>query len=165
MNNEQLDQRLHTVAAETFEMLALMFLMPEEDADGFDQKPTKVVRVDFAGPFNGTLFLAVSESMLPELAGNMLGLLDDGTGPSLEQQHDALKELINVICGNVLPSLAGTEPVFQVCAPELCETADIPETHNGQEPSGAARMFLDAGAATMTLFVDEPAAVSARAEG
>ena len=161
MNSNKLDDMLITVAAETFETLALMFLMPEDEAGEFDQMPTKTVSVAFTGPFTGTLFLAVSETMLPELAGNMLGLSDDGAGPDLDHQHDALKEVINVICGNLLPAMAGTEPVFEVCAPQLLETNDIPETYNGQPPACTTRMFLDAGAATMTLFVDQPAAVTA----
>ncbi len=74
--------------------------------------------VSFAGPFSGNLIMVVSGQILPELTGNMLGV-DDNAETTLEQRHDALKELINVICGNLLPTIAGKHSIFNVNAPVI----------------------------------------------
>ena len=54
--------------------------------------------------------------MCPELAANVLGLDEDDEKVE-EKARDALKELLNVSCGNILTELAGTEPVFDLSVP------------------------------------------------
>src|SRR5438552_4102362 len=105
----QLSATLFHAAAATFEDLAFQLPMP----DGGSRQPDRqvVAIVDFRGPFAGRLELGLSESMLPTVAANMLGQIDP---PPIAEQHDALGELANVICGNLLPEIAGTGPVFLI---------------------------------------------------
>ncbi len=56
--------------------------------------------------------------MCPEIAANVLGLEPDDEFVR-ERPGDSLKELLNVTCGNLLPALAGEEPVFDLTVPEL----------------------------------------------
>ena len=72
--------------------------------------------MDFSGPFGGGMELCLPAPALVELAVNMLGA-KDGEELSPEQQHDALKELINVVCGNLLPILAGHTEEFNLRPP------------------------------------------------
>jgi len=60
--------------------------------------------VDFTGRFTGGMELALSASVLAELAANMLGA-EEGTTLSADEQRDALRELANVVCGNLLPAI------------------------------------------------------------
>ena len=64
--------------------------------------------------------MVISSAAMPELAANMLGL-DDDESPSEEQQKDALRESLNVICGNLLPRVGGKEAVFDIQAPEILD--------------------------------------------
>lgn len=157
----RLDPTLSEVAQETFESLAFMLLMADEDDEVLQaqEKPKISGSISFEGHFRGSVFLSASTEMLPALAANMLGLEDCDT-PSLEQQLDAFKELLNVVCGNLLPKIAGSEPVFNVHAPEILSDEGVPQTVDGRAPDGTAKMTFDEGEAELTLFVDTQAAIN-----
>ena len=161
MNEHQHDETRYRVAAETLESLALMFLVPEDEAANPLPCCARRVAVIFTGPFDGALILSASDGVLPELAANMLGL-ENCCAPTSEQQEDALKELANVICGNLLPVLAGEEAVFDVHAAELLVGGTVPATLGDRPPLAAARLHLDGGWADLALFA--PEAVAAGAE-
>ncbi|MFP4055027.1 MAG: response regulator [Phycisphaerae bacterium] len=146
------DEVLQAVAEETMMSLAFMFAMPEAEAPEPDLDECCLACVDFEGPFEGTLFLRAPLGMLPELASNMLGL-DDVEEVPVDHQRDALKELINVICGNLLPKIAGSEAVFKVSAPALLDNTDVPQSHGNHNPAGSCRLVMDAGECKMGLFV------------
>jgi CheY-specific phosphatase CheX len=160
MNTHQYDEAVYRVAADTLESLALMFLLPEDEAPQPCPLCNKRVAVSFTGPFDGMLILAVSEGVLSELAANMLGL-ENGYSPTLEQQEDALKELVNVICGNLLPAIAGKEPVFHIGAPEALTAESSPQAVGPLLPAGEARLLADAGVLELSLLVGRPSPVSA----
>jgi len=151
--NRQLDEILRGVAEETFESLAFLLPMLPPD-EPIEDCPTTVVAVGFHGPFNGKLIVTLPEAVLGELTGNMLGLDDDAEIP-VETQQDALKELANVVCGNVLPEIAGTMAVFNVAAPELTETS-APTSEDGLSTAAMAGIYLDLGPATLELLVEGP---------
>jgi len=150
--SKQHDDVLQNVAEDTFESLAFLLPMPESD-ESVDC-PSATVTVDFAGPFNGRLVLTLPTAALAELAGNMLGL-DDEEGVPTESRTDAMKELGNVVCGNVLPAIAGTSAVFDVAAPKLVSSPDLPD-RDGLLPAAEARIFLDSGPAAVELLTDVP---------
>jgi hypothetical protein len=154
MNNRLLDGTLYEVGAETLGTLAMMMLAPETDFPAAAVGPLRSVSVSFAGPFGGELIVSASATLLPHLAANMLALEDPST-VTLDQQEDALKELANVICGNVLPAIAGKEPVFRVDVPRLLTNSEAA----AYRPSSVrASLFLDAGHIELALCVHEPTA-------
>jgi CheY-specific phosphatase CheX len=112
---ESLSSPLADAASETLESLAYCFAervdasaVPAADVDG-------VVAVAFAGEAHGGVVLQLSGGILPTMAGNMLGR-DEPTSP--DDQRDALGEAANVICGNVLPRVAGLAAVFALGVPQ-----------------------------------------------
>ena len=151
-----LDETLFDVAEEVFEDLAFVLAMPDDGSVEHDDCPDAhmlVAGIEFKGPFGGTLFLKVARELLPMLAANMLGLEDDRT-PSPEEQDDAFRELLNVICGNLLPKIAGNEVVFDVGGAKCLEDNRMPEDFEGQKPVGSARFDLEVGNAELALFSD-----------
>ena len=154
MKNE-LNKILCNVAEQIFESLAFLLLMPEEDEPISDDTPNVTASITFDGPFEGVLFLCVSEEMLPAIAVNMLGLMDDETS-SVPQQRDAFKELLNVVCGNFLPQVVGTDVVFNVDAAEILPCEQIPPQHRQRPPEATATLNLEEGLARLALFVDQP---------
>ena len=150
-----LDELLAGVAEEIFEELAFMLIMFEDEAVGIEGE-ARTASVAFAGAFQGRLVVSVSEQMLGELARNMLGL-DEQADPSLDRQQDALKELANVICGNLLPGIAGSEAEFDVGSPSL-EVSEFPgEVPSGQQQVAQAQLLFDSGEAKLVLFLDNAA--------
>lgn len=155
-STQTFEQTLHRVAEECFGELAFMLIVPEE----FGERPaesawTHAAMVDFTGPFGGQLFVAISDEMLAPLASNMLGLDPGEQAPEGVDPVDALKELLNVICGNLLPALAGDEVVFHIGAPMLLESPTLPESAPGRQFAGQTDLLLDEGQACLKLFVDE----------
>ncbi len=102
-------------ATETFEQLAYFFAEPRP-VDTFDPGSVDgVVAVAFSGVSNGGVVLQLAGGILSSLASNMLGLESSATE---REQRDALGEAANVICGNVLPRIAGTTAVFALGVPQ-----------------------------------------------
>lgn len=109
-----ISQPLLQATASTFEDLG--FLLPDADLTD-EQREAEVdsaVCVGFRGPFSGCVEIRLSRSVLTELATNMLGEMET---PSDELLMDALGEIANVVCGNVLPEIGGREAVFNLDAP------------------------------------------------
>jgi hypothetical protein len=149
---------LWTVGEETFESLAFMLLMPD-DEDSPGESWAHVCRVDFTGPFGGTVFVAISPGMLEPLAANMLGIEPGEDTPEGVKLEDAIKELLNVVCGNLLPAIAGSEEVFHIASPTLLDEPSVPQQVDGLEERGRAEMTLDSGRALLVLFLDTDAVI------
>lgn len=116
---------LMEVAGETLEQLAFVFSFPDDaDPDAIWETAVTGARLTFCGPLQGELLMAISSTALPELTANMLGL-EEGEVPPVDQQMDALKEALNVICGNLLPRIGGADAVFDIQAPEILDAAAI----------------------------------------
>ncbi|HSW30469.1 MAG TPA: chemotaxis protein CheX [Longimicrobiales bacterium] len=103
-------------ASSTLECLG--FLFPDEELSETQAAADRLegaCRVRFRGPMSGALEMEVFGNVLGELAANMMGR--DGP-PEPAVCREALGEVANVVCGNVLPAVAGTHAVFDLSAPE-----------------------------------------------
>jgi CheY-specific phosphatase CheX len=112
------------VSTHVFETSAFMAVYPPEVTNLEGGFPPMAASISFKGPVNGRLILAVSPEILTLLATSMLGL-DFGDEVGEDGKNDALLEVLNMMCGNVLTGIHGSEPVFDLCPPELipCEEA------------------------------------------
>ena len=137
-------EALRRAAEDTFANLAFMFPAGEAGEGQGEVSAWRAVALSFTGPLNGKLAMKVSDDLPVPIAANMLGL-DDET-PTAEQQADALRELLNVICGNMLPILAGSEEVFDVGAPAIVDAA-------GFEIQDPIRLWLEGGVAELSLVL------------
>lgn len=158
----QHDELLNQVGEEIFESLAFMLVMPgidDEDAPPPAPEARIAAQVEFSGPFDGSVAVVLQRDMLVELATNMLGM-DEDQPPGPEAQTDALKELLNVICGNLLPKLAGAEAVFDVHPPELLDSGQLPDRWRDQGPAGRCELPLDTGSAELAIYLAADAAVA-----
>lgn len=147
------EQTMLGVIEETFASLAFMFPVESEAAAAPAPEAMEHAMVEFSGPFGGTLLLSASSEMLEPLATNMLGL-EDGERPSLEQTQDAFKELLNVICGNLLPAIASPREIFNVHQPGLLGTQDPGHAAIGLNTLGSVDVDLDAGHIRLALRVE-----------
>jgi chemotaxis protein CheX len=155
------DNLTFRVAETTFGELAFVLVIPEE-AEPIDAKtPTwqYVCRVEFTGPFAGELFVGITADMLRPLVTNMLGLDASEEIPPDVPLGDALKELANVVCGNLLPAISGDEVVFKISGPEILPVAEIPRCVPKRYLAGQTELFLELGTAGLRLFIDKDAEV------
>lgn len=148
--NEQIKDIIYRVTEEVLEKLAFIFSSPEEDRENISDDASVAACVSFTGPFTGSVVMTITSDTLPELAENMLGFDTEET--TVDQQHDALKELINVICGNLLPAIAGKQVVFNVDPPEILSDSVV--RSDGQKPVSVAKLALEDGQCDIILFVE-----------
>ena len=121
---------LMEIAGQTLEQLAFIFSFPDDtDPEAIWEEAATGCHVVFSGPSQGELVLLISNAAMPELASNMLGM-DEDEAPPEDQQRDALREALNVICGNLLPRIGGNEAVYDIQPPEIID-------------AGAAHSLLD----------------------
>jgi len=100
-----------------------------------------------AGASRGRLDLIVSRSLLPIIAGNMLGVAH-ASDPAL--QEDALGELANVICGNILADLDNVRVEVRISPPAAFSPAPVEG-----EPVTRACIRLDDGMAEARLYLQK----------
>jgi hypothetical protein len=154
----ELETTLTRVAEDVFASMAFIMLLDEESSAPDEVGSRVLAQVQFSGPFDGRLMISVSCGMLPILAANMLGLAD-GTSTSCEQQHDALKELLNVICGNLLPLIATPRDVFHVHEPHILREDESPDALGSNVSETGVTLWLDCGRVELTLFVNRSSEV------
>jgi CheY-specific phosphatase CheX len=152
--NEKISKILAGIAAETFEGLAFMFGFPEEDENADSGESVVVTRVGFHGPFSGNMIMTVTQQTVKELTENMLGLDEDDAEISPDDQADALKETVNVICGNLLPAIAGKDAVFDIQPPEILVDASSVEKTTHGEPVSVAKISIDDEPCHLSLYID-----------
>ncbi len=148
---DQIKETIYQVTEDVLERLAFMFSFREEERGDMNYSDAMIASVTFGGDFEGRLFLAVSPDILPELAGNMLGIDEETTQ---DQQQDALKELINVICGNLLPRLSGKRIIFNVNAPQIVSSDEIEAEKQERPPLAVTRLSIEEGACDLIFFTD-----------
>jgi len=139
----ELGHSLTQILVNTLEEMGFVFAL---EAEPGEEKGLHgiAVEVTFTGPYAGSLWLEVSPQVLPTMSASMLAM--DGV-PGRVLQMDALGELANVICGNVLPALAGPRAVFALGDPE-------PASGPGpEEPEAQSLVILDDGWAEARLVV------------
>ena len=152
--DEQLEKTLSNIAIETFEKLAFLFAFAADEAETGQPGSGVAASVSFSGFFSGTLIMKVSAEALPELAVNMLGV-DGDDETTLDQQNDALKETLNVICGNLLPAIAGNREVFNIGSPEILTDGDMLEKDNDRKLIGKVKLTLEDGPCHLFLLSDD----------
>ena len=85
---------------------------------------------------------ALPKEMCTELAASVWGVERDDAVIA-EKGIDAVKEMLNVICGNILTEIAGSEPVFNLSVPA------------SRELDAAAWKSLASQGTTVAFMVDD----------
>jgi hypothetical protein len=85
----------------------------------------RVVKVDWIGPDGtcGGVFVSLDQGLAEALTGNLLGRMP-GEAVAEDEINGAVEELANVISGNLLPTLYGTDHEFHLQSPYLLPPID-----------------------------------------
>jgi CheY-specific phosphatase CheX len=146
MTNLAWTDALARAIREVFESLCFMLPAPVGSIPPEPETLSRVVlAVDFRGAGTGTLHLTLPDSMIAPVASSMLG--EDGP-LELSEQYDAVCELANIVCGNVLPLVAGERAVFDLASPRVIATMDATL---GDEFDATARVLLDEGLVSASI--------------
>ncbi|HOJ67681.1 MAG TPA: chemotaxis protein CheX [Candidatus Hydrogenedentes bacterium] len=115
------ENALTRVFSRIAEEMTFMFVESMEGPPPPTEPPYLCVSMQFMGPFSGVLSLYAPGGLCRLVAMNVLGV----DNPEEMGEHfkpcDTMCELLNVTCGNLLPELAGREPVFNLTPPRASE--------------------------------------------
>lgn len=131
---------LRMLVADIFGDLA--FLIADEDACPVDASAKWLHGVvSYRGPFDGALECWTTDKFARGLAANMLGI-DLADEPAADTAKDALCELMNVLCGNLVTRLHGRDLVFDLSPPAVDTGAAPPPSYQPNQ-SNYCRVFVD----------------------
>jgi CheY-specific phosphatase CheX len=154
---EPLEQAVVRATVRVLETAAFMSVWPWTEDDGELPLPDVAASMEFRGPQPGSLTLRVHSSLLPTLIQNMLGEPEGSESPEAKTR-DALCEVLNMICGNLLTAWQGEEAVYDLRPPEMLG-AQAPEA----SPDAAVVFFVEGTRAVVELRLDPPTELAAAA--
>ncbi|MCX8042907.1 MAG: chemotaxis protein CheX, partial [Desulfobacterota bacterium] len=116
MKSDYLD-KMKKVACDVFEQLAFMFAEEIEIQDfEYNDGPLIHATMSFSGYRSGTIDITMPMPLASQFARNILGL-DESIEIDSQHYEDAVRELLNTICGRMLTSLFGEAEVFDLHVP------------------------------------------------
>ncbi len=83
-------------------------------------------RISYSGPVSGTLRCWCTRDFAVQLAANLLGLSPDDE-EVLSGVGDALREFMNIVCGQFVTACHGMDSVFNLSLPTAAECAETPQ--------------------------------------
>lgn len=150
-----MEQCLSQKLAATFEELALICADTQLSVKQSEAPVDVAMSVSFTGPLTGCLILRATSDILPAIVDNMLGT---SGGASHTVLTDALGELANVLCGNLLPLVGGAESVFVLSAP-IVHLPNVQYQESSQlrqvAPCARASIGIDHGRVVAQLMLSE----------
>jgi CheY-specific phosphatase CheX len=93
--------------AETLEAMAFVSIAPTAPPHQFPAEATRI-RIGFSGPIRGTVELATSRAFGRLLVSNVMDDVEC-SNCSITSADDALKELLNIVCGSLLRKQSGSD--------------------------------------------------------
>ena len=127
------------LAAVVTEVLGDMAFMVSDDAP--PEMPVGAVwmqaEVRYHGPPDGTLRCWCTRAFATQLAANLLGI-EPEEGEAFGAADDALREFMNVLCGQLITNWHGTETVFNLSIPTVQECDETPRTADTAGDSSCA---------------------------
>lgn len=154
---EQKTATLTTIFSEVLQNLAFMF----SDDDDAEVSPGDVwleTEISYAGPARGILRFHCNRDFTMLLAANLLGIGPESVDTATKA-NDAVKEFMNILCGQLITALHGAEDVFDLTIPqirELAETPDFTASDDPQSDNVQAASFSVQGHRVQVLYRSEP---------
>lgn len=157
MGGEAFSASLQTAATSVLEAAAYALIEPP-DGKGAVEAPGQwetgaVIR--FTGSFSGALVAKTSEKLAGILATDMVGL-EEEYSESVDR-NDAMKEILNIICGELLPGLFDNEDDYSVGPPMHIAGPDLEaQVASGRGEVIAKTDLIIEGEALSLLLLREP---------
>lgn len=122
---QQKTATLTTIFSEVLANLAFMFTDDEPSVISSGEVWIETT-IGYCGPAQGTLTLLCTRDFARLLAANLLGI-DPEDEAADAKAHDAAKEFMNIVCGQLVTTLHGTQHVFDISIPIARELPTCPE--------------------------------------
>ena len=122
---KQKNATLKTIFSEVLADLAFMFT----DNEDIEPSPDDVwleATISYDGSVSGTLRFHCTGTFSVLLAANLLGTSPDDENAE-SNANDAVKEFMNIVCGQFITATHGTQDIFNVTIPQIIEIEGPPD--------------------------------------
>ncbi len=135
------------VISDVVENLAMMSVDVADKFEGF--VPDFIGHINFDGTVCGRLSVECTEDFVKNLAENVLGL----DSSELEESHklDAMGELLNIVCGNIVTRIFDRHEPFTLSVPEVYLAGSI-SNYNCIEAENTGREYESV---TVQFMIDD----------
>ncbi len=131
MTQEQKTATLATIFSEVLANLAFMF-DDEEDHEPVSGEVWLETTIEYRGSVGGCLRFWCSRDFSVLLAANLLGV-DSNDEDAGAQGEDAVREFMNIVCGQLVTAVYSADEVFNLTIPETRELAETPDLDKGTD--------------------------------
>lgn len=118
-------QTLTTIFSDVLANLAFMFT-DDEPTDSPIGETWLETTIAYYGPATGTLRFRCTRSFTVLLAANLLGIDVDDDGAA-RQGDDAVKEFMNIVCGQFVTARYGCSDVYNLSIPRIIPMDQTPD--------------------------------------
>ena len=147
---KQIENVLTVSTIKTFEDICFIYQVPELKDDQKNLTLEAAAEVKYKGKFTGKLVIETRGGLFSAIAANMLS----NDVPSIQQKKDALGEIANIICGNVVPSLGRSDPEYKIESPRFLNKDDLLKEEKQGKPLAGITLNFNQGRVDVKLFVD-----------
>jgi len=145
----KVEKALKAAVLKTFEETCYLYPVPELK-DIQELLPLEAAaEVKYRGDFTGRILIETRGGLFRAIAVNMLSNQD----PTGAQKMDALGEIANIICGNVIPALGGASQGYRIEAPKIIPLSEAQNNLLG-EPLVWTVLNLNQGRVDLKFYVD-----------
>ena len=124
---------LATIFSEVLANLAFMFT-EEPTEEAVADTTWLETAISYDGPHRGTLRFRCTKEFTVHLAANLLGA-ELEAAEAETGAVDAVKELVNILCGQFVTSVHGTNEVYDLSIPRISELPEAPDMTLGDGPT------------------------------
>jgi CheY-specific phosphatase CheX len=147
---KQIENVLKEATIRTFEDICFIYPVPELQDDQKNLKLEAAAEVKYRGDFTGKLLIETRGGLFTAVAANMLS----NDVPNTQQKKDALGEIANIICGNIVPSLGRGGQEYKIESPRSLSKEDLLKEEKKDKPIVEVTLNFNQGRADIKLFVD-----------
>lgn len=152
---QQQTATLTTVFSEVLANLAFMFT-DSEPGDPVLEGTWLETTISYHGPHQGSLHLRCTRAFTVLLAANLLGI-DPDDEDAEAGADDAAKEFMNIVCGQLVTTVYGTEPVFNLSIPRSTPLEEPPDLYS-EEVSTISTLWVEGHPVQLVYTPGPPAA-------
>jgi CheY-specific phosphatase CheX len=147
----RIENVLKEATIKTFEDTCFMYLVPELKETQKDMVLEAAAEVKYKGDYTGKLIIETRGGLFTAIATNMLS----NEIPNSQQKKDALGEIANIICGNVVPSLGRKSGGgYKIESPRFLDKDALSKDEGKEKPLAEIVLNFKEGRADIKFFVD-----------
>lgn len=146
--------KLKEIFSEVLADLAFMFT-DDEDADLAPGEVWLETSISYEGPNKGTLHFRCAREFTLTLAANLLGVDPEDDEAQLKAD-DAVKEFMNIVCGQFVTNVFGSHDVYNLSIPTCVELTETPDVQRQNDDDSRATLSVNEGLVQL-VHVPDPA--------